>query len=71
MFFVKGTVANLVNNQARGALIFTSNKNPALWCDDFEEDTTLLCTLNRIFDDAAVFKLRSESFFANRKDTCN
>ena len=39
-------------------MIFTSNKNPALWCEDFEEDATLLCTLDRIFDDATVFKLR-------------
>ena len=29
---------------------------------DFEEDATLLCTLDRIFDDATVFKLRGESF---------
>ena len=60
-------------------MIFTSNKNPALWREDFEEDATLLCTLDRIFDDATVFKLRGESFrgketgdrfFANRQDTC-
>ena len=43
-------------------MIFTSNKNPALWREDFEEDATLLCTLDRIFDDATVFKLRGESF---------
>ena len=41
-------------------MIFTSNKNPALWREDFEEDSTLLCTLDRIFDDATVFKLRGE-----------
>lgn len=43
-------------------MIFTNNKNPALWREDFEEDATLLCTLDRIFDDATVFKLRGESF---------
>ncbi len=43
-------------------MIFTSNKNPALWHENFEEDATLLCTLDRIFDDATVFKLRVESF---------
>lgn len=43
-------------------MIFTSNKNPALWYEDFEEDATLLCTLDCIFDDATVFKLRVESF---------
>ena len=59
-------------------MIFTSNKNPALWREDFEEDATLLCTLDRIFDDATVFKLRGESFrvkagngiSADRKGTC-
>ena len=43
-------------------MVFTSNKNPALWREDFDEDTTLLCALDRIFDDATVFKLRGESF---------
>lgn len=43
-------------------MIFTSNKNPALWREDFDEDATLLCALDRIFDDATVFKLRGESF---------
>ena len=42
--------------------IFTSNKNPALWREDFDEDATLLCALDRIFDDATVFKLRGQSF---------
>ena len=43
-------------------MIFTSNKNPALVIEDFEEDAVFLCTLERIFDDATVFKLRGESF---------
>ena len=50
-------------------MIFTSNKNPALWCEDFEEDATLLCTLDRIFDDATVFKLRGESFRGKKLET--
>ena len=48
---------------------FTSNKNPALWREDFEEDATLLCTLDRIFDDATVFKLRGESFRGKKLET--
>ena len=48
-------------------MIFTSNKNPALWREDFEEDATLLCTLDRIFDDATVFKLRGEKSFRGKK----
>lgn len=50
-------------------MIFTSNKNPALWREDFEEDATLLCTLDRIFDDATVFKLRGESFRGKKLET--
>ena len=50
-------------------MIFTSNKNPALWREDFNEDATLLCALDRIFDDATVFKLRGESFRGKRLET--
>ena len=50
-------------------MFFTSNKNPALWREDFEEDATLLCALDRIFDDATVFKLRVESFRGKKLET--
>lgn len=50
-------------------MIFTSNKNPALWREDFDEDVTLLCALDRIFDDALVFKLRGESFRGKKLET--
>ena len=43
-------------------MIFTSNKNPVLRREVFDEDATLLCALDRIFDGATVFKLRGESF---------
>ena len=49
--------------------LFTSNKNPALWREDFDEDSTLLCALDRIFDEATVFKLRGESFRGKKLDT--
>lgn len=57
------------NKEGSFNMIFTSNKNPALWREDFEEDATLLCTLDRIFDDATVFKLRGESFRGKRLET--
>ena len=50
-------------------MVFTSNKNPALWREDFNEDSTLLCALDRIFDEATVFKLRGESFRGKKLDT--
>ena len=57
------------NKEGSFNMIFTSNKNPALWREDFEEDATLLCTLDRIFDDATVFKLRGESFRGKKLET--
>ena len=50
------------NKEGNFNMILTSNTNPALWREDFDEDATLLCALDRIFDDATVFKLRGESF---------
>ena len=40
-----------------------------LWREDFNEDSTLLCALDRIFDDATVFKLRGESFRGKKLET--
>ena len=57
------------NKEGNFNIIFTSNKNPALWREDFEEDATLLCNLDRIFDDATVFKLRGESFRGKKLET--
>lgn len=57
------------NKEGSFNMIFTSNKNPALWREDFEEDATLLCTLDRIFDDTTVFKLRGESFRGKKLET--
>ena len=57
------------NKEGSFNMIFTSNKNPALWREDFEEDATLLCTLDHIFDDATVFKLRGESFRGKNLET--
>jgi hypothetical protein len=36
------------NKEGSFNMIFTSNKNPALWREYFDEDATLLCTLDRI-----------------------
>ena len=41
-------------------MVFTSNKNPALWREDFNEDSTLLCALDRIFDEAAGLEFPRE-----------
>lgn len=40
-----------------------------LWRKDFDEDTALLGALDRIFDEATVFKLRGESFRGKKLET--
>lgn len=50
------------NKEGSYNIVFTSNKNPAKWRDNFNEDDALLCALDRIFDEATVFKIRGESF---------
>lgn len=50
-------------------LVFTSNKNPSLWREMFNEDDSLLCALDRIFDDATVFNFRGESYRGKKLET--
>ena len=50
-------------------MVFTSNRDPAQWKENFCENDALLCALDRIFDDATVFKLRGESFRGKRLET--
>ena len=49
------------NKEGNFNIVFTSNRNPAQWREDFSEDDTLLCALDRIFDDATVFNIKGES----------
>lgn len=43
-------------------IIFTSNKNPPEWRSIFNEDDSLLCAMDRIFDEATVFTFKGESY---------
>ena len=54
------------NRDGTNNIIFTSNKSPALWKNDFNEDDDLLCALDRIFDDATVFNIRGDSYRGKR-----
>lgn len=56
------TVVVTATNQGCNNIIFTSNKNPSHWRENFDDDNDLLCALDRIFDDATVFNMRGESF---------
>ena len=57
------------NKEGAFNIVFTSNKSPALWRENFSEDDALLCSLDRIFDDAAVFNIRGESFRGKKLET--
>ena len=46
-------------------MVFTSNRDPARWQENFSENDSLLCALDRIFDDAIVFAMKGESFRAS------
>lgn len=50
-------------------MVFTSNRDPAQWKENFSENDSLLCALDRIFDDAVVFTIKGESFRGRRLET--
>lgn len=60
MFF--DLVDRRYNKEGPYTMIFTSNKQPSQWKQNFNEDDSLLCALDRIFDDAMIFNLRGNSY---------
>lgn len=50
-------------------IVFTSNRDPAQWKENFSENDALLCALDRIFDDAVVFTIKGESFRGRKLET--
>ncbi len=50
------------NKEGPNTMIFTSNKSPDKWSEFFSEDSSLLCALDRIFDDAIVFMIKGNSY---------
>ena len=59
------------NKEGAYNIVFTSNKMPSEWRGNFNEDDALLCALDRIFDDAMVFRFKGESFRGRKLDTIN
>ena len=57
------------NKEGSFNVIFTSNRMPSEWVEDFDGDDTLLCALDRVFDDATVYKLRGRSYRGKRLKT--
>ncbi|MCD8125308.1 MAG: ATP-binding protein, partial [Lachnospiraceae bacterium] len=56
MFF--DVVDRRYNKEGANTMIFTSNKTPDKWEEFFDEDSSLLCALDRIFDDVIVFMMK-------------
>ena len=57
------------NKEGAFNIVFTSNKTPSAWRSNFNEDDSLLCALDRIFDDATVFNIKGDSYRGKRLET--
>ena len=57
------------NKEGAYNIVFTSNRNPSLWRENFSDEDSLLCALDRIFDDATVFNIHGDSFRGKRLET--
>lgn len=57
------------NKEVPNTLIFTSNKGPDKWGEFFSEDSSLLCALDRIFDNAVVFMIKGNSYRGQHCET--
>lgn len=67
MFF--DVIDRRYNKEGPNNVIFTSNKGPDKWGEFFSEDSSLLCALDRIFDNAAVFMIKGNSYRGSKCET--
>ena len=67
MFF--DVIDRRYNKEGPNTMIFTSNKSPDKWGEFFGEDSSLLCALDRIFDDALVFMIKGNSYRGKKCQT--
>jgi len=67
MFF--DVVDRRYNKEGPKTMIFTSNLSPGKWGEFFSEDSSLLCALDRIFDNATVFMMKGDSYRGRRLET--
>lgn len=57
------------NKEGPNIMIFTSNKGPDKWGEFFSENSTVLCALDRIFDDATVYMIKGNSYRGRKLKT--
>ena len=67
MFF--DVIDRRYNKEGPNLMIFTSNKGPDKWGEFFSEDSSLLCALDRIFDDAIVYMIKGNSYRGRKRET--
>ena len=67
MFF--DVIDRRYNKEGPNTMIFTSNKGPDKWREYFSEDDTLLCAMDRIFDEATVFVIKGNSYRGRKRET--
>ena len=67
MFF--DVIDRRYNKEGPNIMIFTSNKGPDKWNEFFSEDSSLLCALDRIFDDATVYMIKGNSYRGKKRET--
>ena len=67
MFF--DVIDRRYNKEGPNLMIFTSNKGPDKWNEFFSEDSSLLCALDRIFDNATVYMIKGNSYRGRNRET--
>ena len=67
MFF--DVIDRRYNKEGPNLMIFTSNKGADKWNEFFSEDSSLLCALDRIFDDATVYMIKGNSYRGRKRET--
>ena len=59
------------NKEGMFNTVFTSNKQPSQWKECFDEEDALLCSLDRIFDNAIIFNLKGKSYRGRKLKVVN
>lgn len=67
MFF--DVIDRRYNKEGPNTLILTSNLQPSRWGDFFGENSSLLCSMDRIFDMATVFNIKGQSYRGKQLQT--
>lgn len=52
----------IVRKKGNFNIVFTDNKSPSLWRENYNEDDALLCSPDRIFNNATVFNIKVKIF---------